>query len=340
MRRRRRLLHTRSRVNRNGSVEPLLELANPVQTLALPVNGRIWTLPLVLSALGIAMCAPASAAAEAPPPGLPGPPPGAAAGFPLPPPPGGAPDAEAPAGPVSIPARASGPGLLTGVTTLRGYTVRLSVACSTAGNVTLSAPSLARGALAQARYRCSRFRAAVRLVLPPSAAREIAKRQSAIADLQFRENTTTERLDVLVVTRPPSASFWTSDYGLRCNRPGYQASLTAPNFSDTTTTTVDVRPWLAWYTGSTGWRWLGTAGVNASRWYRWSATPHGVAEWQEPGGTLTPWTWSPIVVAPGRGTYVVAVFEAIYWYSRPLYVWSYANAGNDPHLPTTYCAYP
>ncbi|MBV9363664.1 MAG: hypothetical protein JOY89_05460 [Solirubrobacterales bacterium] len=281
-----------------------------------------------------------AAAAAALPPGLPGPPPAAGSGFPLPPPPGAAPGSEAGGAPASIPVNVSGPGLLTGTVTLYGNAVTLLIACSTGGNVDLSVPSLGGGALAHARYRCSRRRASIRLSLDTFDARRIARHQQVLAALRFREGGASERLSVTVAARPQAPSYWTSDFGLRCDPSSYRATVLAPNFSDTLSTTIDVRPWLAWYTAATGWRWLGTAGVSASRWYRWTATTTGVAEWQTPTGEVTPWTWSPITVAPGQGVYLVAVFEAIYWYGHPQYVWSYARAGDGPHTLTTYCAYP
>ncbi|MFL5861860.1 MAG: hypothetical protein ACJ780_13945 [Solirubrobacteraceae bacterium] len=224
--------------------------------------------------------------------------------------------------------------------TLQGRAITLRLACSTGGNAVLSVPSIGGGALAHARYRCSRGRASVRLSLDAFGALWIARHRQVLAALTFAEGGSRERLSVTVATRPQPSSYWTSDFGLRCQRPSYQATLLAPNFSDTLSTTIDVRPWLAWYTAATGWRWLGTAGANASRWYRWTATATGVAEWQTPTGGVTPWTWSPISVAAGHGTYLVAVFEAIYWYSHPQYVWSYARAGDGPRSVTTYCAYP
>ena len=111
--------------------------------------------------------------------------------------------------------------------------------------------------------------------------------------------------------------------------------MLAPNFTVTPATTIDVRPWLAWYTAATGWQWLGTDGPDASRWYRWTGTPDGVAEWHTPSGAINPWTWGPISISPGQGTYVIAVLEAVYWYSHPVYVWRFAHS-----YPTSpYCAY-
>ncbi|MGO9749974.1 MAG: hypothetical protein ACLP22_00325 [Solirubrobacteraceae bacterium] len=204
----------------------------------------------------------------------------------------------------------------------------------------MSAPLVASGTLAQARYRCSRRRASILLSLPSDAVRQLTRMGQALAAVKFVQGTTAERLSVTLAVHPQAASYWTSDFGLLCNSPDEQAQLLAPNFSDTVPTTIDVRPWLAWYTDATGWQWLGTAGVNASSWYRWTATSRGVAEWQTPGGEVTPWTWSPISVAPGHGIYVIAVLEAIYWYGHPEYVWSYARSGELPGAITTYCAYP
>ena len=45
--------------------------------------------------------------------------------------------------------------------------------------------------------------------------------------------------------------------------------------------------------------------------------------------------WGPISVSPGQGAYVIAVLEAVYWYSHPVYVWEYAHS-----YPTSpYCAF-
>jgi hypothetical protein len=281
-----------------------------------------------------------AAGAATPPPGLPGPPPGAGSGLPLPPPPGQSPGTEANGPPATIPAGPSGPGLVSGTASLRGTRVTLSIACQAGGRVILSSPSLASGILAQAHYRCSRRRATARLSLRTNLAQRIARMGQALATVQLVQGKTTERLSVVLAARPATASYWTSNFGLRCQRPGYQAQLLAPNFSDTLPTTIDVRPWLAWYTNANGWQWLGTAGPNASRWYRWTATPSGVAEWRTAAGGLTPWTWSPINVTPGHGIYVIAVFEAVYWYSHPQYVWSYARSGEGNGAIATYCAYP
>ena len=294
---------------------------------------------LVCAVIGMGFFAGQAVGSAEAPPGLPGPPPSAGSGFPLPPPPGQAPGVEPAGPPTSIPAEVAGPGLLNGIVTVRGTGVALQIACRAGGRVVLSAPTVANGTLAQARYRCSRSRAVVHLWLQSAAARQIARMGQALAAVRFVQAGMTELLSVTLAVRPQAASYWTSDFGLRCDSANYQAQLLAPNFSDTLPTTIDVRPWLAWYTAATGWQWLGTAGVNASRWDRWTATPSGVAEWQTPGGGVTPWTWSPISVTAGDGIYVIAVFEAIYWYSRPEYVWGYARSGGGGDAITTYCAY-
>ncbi len=312
------------------------------------VNGgsesrAVKALGFALAILACALIAVASTAGPAlaagAPPGLPGPPPGAGSGFPLPPPPGQGPGPAGLGPATTVPNRVSGPGLLSGAVTLRGTRVTLALACSAGGSASVSAPSVANGELASARYRCSRGRASVRLSLPAAAARRITRSGQVLASVTFLQRGVAEHLSLTIAVRPQLASYWTSAFGLRCNRPGYQAQLLAPNFSDTLPTTIDVRPWLAWYTPATGWQWLGTLGPNASRWYRFTATATGVAEWHTTGG-LVPWTWSPISVTPGRGTYVVAVFEAIYWYEHPQYVWSYARSGEGESVVTTYCVYP
>jgi hypothetical protein len=165
---------------------------------------------------------------------------------------------------------------------------------------------------------------------------QITRSGSVLAGVTFKQGAATEQLSVMVGPSPPSPDFWTSAFGLECSSPGSnQAELLAPNFTVTPATTIDVRPWLAWYTTATGWQWLGTEGPNASRWYRWTGTPDGVAEWHTPSGGINPWTWGPVSVSPGNGAYVIAVLEAVYWYSHPVYVWRYAHS--YPSSP--YCGY-
>jgi hypothetical protein len=270
------------------------------------------------------------------PPALPGPPPGAGTGFPLPPPPAQAPSSEPLGPPANIPFAPSGPGLLSGTAGLSGRRVQVRIACQTGGRAVLTLPGVATGTVAPTRYKCAGGRSAVSFSLSKGVASQIARNGSVLAELALKQGGATERLSVMVGPRPPAPQFWTSVFGLECNSPGSgQANLLAPNFTVSPTTTIDVRPWLAWYTPSTGWQWLGPQGPDASRWYRWTGTPNGVAEWHTPSGTINPWTWGPVTVSPGHGTYVVAVLEAIYWYSSPVYVWRYAHS----YPASTYCAF-
>jgi hypothetical protein len=179
----------------------------------------------------------------------------------------------------------------------------------------------------------------VKLSFAKASAQRIARSGTVLARLSLKQGQVTYRLSLAVGASTPITSVWTSFYGLRCGT-GDQAQLQAPNFSsEPTATTIDVRPWLAWYTSKTGWQWLGTAGPGASAWYWWTATPTGVAEWQQ-SGTVTPWTWAPVSITPGHDTYLVAVFEAIYWYGNPTYVWQNARSGPNAQTISTYCAYP
>jgi hypothetical protein len=276
------------------------------------------------------------ASAAAGPPGLPGPPPGAGTGFPLPPAPAQAPLPEASGSPATLPFGTSGPGLLSGSAGLTGRQVKLQIACDAGGGAALTLPALPTAAASQARYTCIRGHATVSFRLDKSAAQQITRSGSVLAAVAFNQGGHTERLSVTVGPRLPAPDFWTSVFGLECGTPtATQAELLAPNFTVTPSTTIDVRPWLAWYTAATGWQWLGTEGPNASRWYRWTGTPDGVAEWHTSSGTVNPWTWGPIAVAPGHGTYVISVLEAIYWYGHPVYVWRYAHS--SPGSP--YCAF-
>ncbi len=270
------------------------------------------------------------------PPSLPGPPPGAGTGFSLPPAPAQPPPPEAPGGPATIPFDPSGPGLLSGSAEPSGRHLKLPIACQAGGRAALSLPGVATGTVAQTRYKCAGGRSTVSFSLDKRVAGQIARSGSVLAGVTFKQGSATEHLSVMVGPSPAAPQFWTSVFGLECSSSGSnQAELLAPNFTVTPATTIDVRPWLAWYTAATGWQWLGTEGPNASRWYRWTGTPDGVAEWHTPSGVITPWTWGPISISPGQGAYVIAVLEAVYWYSHPVYVWQYAHS--YPSSP--YCAY-
>ena len=149
-----------------------------------------------------------------------------------------------------------------------------------------------------------------------------------------------EHFSVTLEARPTPPAYW-SNGGLECSFLGdYEPYSVAPNFTVAPPAIIDVRPWVAWYTPANGWRWLGTSGVNASGWYRWSATPSGVLTWGTPAGALNPWTWGPIHVPAGRQTYAIGVFELIYWYAQPRYVWAYTRSGLNASTPGTYCVFP
>lgn len=270
------------------------------------------------------------------PPSLPGPPPGAGTGFSLPPAPAQPPPPGASGGPATIPFGPSGPGLLSGSAEPNGRRLKLPIACQAGGHAALSLPGVATGTVAQTRYKCAGGRSTVSFSLDKRVAGQIARSGSVLAGVTLKQGSATEHLSVMVGPSPAAPQFWTSAFGLECSSPGSnQAELLAPNFTVTPATTIDVRPWLAWYTAATGWQWLGTEGPNASRWYRWTGTPDGVAEWHTPSGAINPWTWGPISISPGQGAYVIAVLEAVYWYSHPVYVWQYAHS--YPSSP--YCAY-
>jgi hypothetical protein len=275
--------------------------------------------------------------AAGPPSAMPGPPPGAGTGFPLPPPPGQAPAPQASLPATSITDATDGPGLLSGYSSVSGNKLPVTIACQANGTGQLSAGAVA----VKAAYRCSGGRSTIRFTLTKSQSRSIAQSSNLIGALSLTQAGRTVHRSLSLGRSAPAPLFWTSAFGLGCGTgAGQAAELVAPNFSsEPVPTTIDVRPWLAWYTSATGWQWLGARGPDASTWYRWTATPSGVAEWQTPTG-INPWTWGPISVAPGHGTYVVAVLEAVYWYSHPTTVFEYARSEPSPGTAATYCVYP
>ena len=281
-------------------------------------------------------CGSAAAARGTPP--LPGPPPTAGAALPAAPSPGTVPSAGSTGPPASLPSRVSGPGLQSGFIPVRNRKLTLPLACSSSGRVTLTAPAIRSGTLARGRFTCRQRQASAQLTLRPVDARRLNGLKSTIAGVSFGAGAG-GRFSIMLQSRPSPPPYW-SDGGMECSLLGSDTPyLVAPNFTVGPPTIIDVRPWVAWYTAATGWRWLGTTGVNSSSWYRWSDTPAGVQQWFTPTGALNPWTWAPIRVRPGRGLYAVGVFEIVYWYHNSRYLWQYTRSRLGPTSTGTYCAY-
>jgi len=272
-------------------------------------------------------------------PSLPGPPPGAGQGFPAAPPPGTVPVA-GPVGPAaSVPTGFAGPGLRSGLIVVHGGRFNLEIACRTSGRVSLVASTLGSGTLARGGYACRDRQGTAHLSLKRSSAGRLTALKSAVAQVSLGGGSG-EKFSITLMTRPTASPSWTGG-GLQCSILGaYAPYLVAPNFTVTPPAIIDVRPWVAWYTADNGWRWLGTNGPGRSSWYRWSATGSGVSTWMTPTGALNPWTWAPIRVRPNQQTYMVGVFEVIYWYAQPRYVWAYAPSWPSGSAPRTYCTFP
>jgi hypothetical protein len=304
------------------------------------VTSKLALLAGVASALAIAQ--PAGAQAPA---GPPGPPPGNATDLPAPP--GTAPAFVPPGTPAAIPAQPTGPGLLNGsgiALNRANRTFAVSLACQANGSVRISARRLASGTLARAGYRCANGRATARLQLTSKTASRLARRHTVPATARVKQGARSAKLDFTLTAGRQANSpkgFWTDGH-LDCAG----AYLVQPDFTTATPTTVSTRGWVAWYTAPGGWHWLGTNGESAGRWDTWTTTVSGVAQFH-PNGTPTPnpWTWGPIAVTPGSGTYAVGVYEIVYWVGgHPDHQWQYVNAGTTGAAAagggSLYCVYP
>jgi hypothetical protein len=239
----------------------------------------------------------------------------------------------------TIPTHVSGPGLLSGTARVHGRNYSVAIACQKSGYVSLTAAALAGGIVSRGGYLCVNRRAVANLSLSQASARALSRLGSTLADLSLVQGGTTEHLSVTLETHATGSSYW-SDGGMECGLLGpYEPYVVSPNFRASPGVVVDVRPWIAWYTAADGWRWLGTAGVNASLWYQWTATPSGIQEWATPAGAINPWTWAPVYAHPGQHTYAISVFELVYLYKTPTYVWKYGPSVNAANRVETYCAY-
>jgi hypothetical protein len=283
---------------------------------------------------------PPAAGATGAPLGLPGPPPAAGTNYPAPPAPGVVPPAGAAGSPASVPAKLGGPGLLTGVIRAHGRQVTLAIACSGNGRATLSAAALGSGTLARGAYTCTRHRASAQLRLSGPAAHELGRLESTLGHVKLGGGGATTQYAITLESRATAFPRW-SDGGLVCSFYGPDSPMvSAPNFTVQPPAIIDIRPWVAFYTAADGWRWLGTAGLNQSLWYRGTATSTGVTQWRTLGGALNRWTWAPITVRSGSDTYAIGVFEVVYWYTHMRYVWEYTSSLMSSGASPTYCSYP
>jgi hypothetical protein len=278
------------------------------------------------------------------PPGPPGPPPGN--GTDLPASPGTAFAFVPPGAPAAIPDQ-SGPGLLSGKPVAldrRRRTLKLELACQGNGTVRLRAARIAATDLARDRYRCANGRATARLKVSTRIAKRVARRRTVAATGIVRQGASDSRVyfDLTAGRRAQQAKgFWTDGH-LQC-APSY---LVEPDFTTNTPLPISTRGWIAWYSPTSGWHWLGSDGENAGRWNQWTASVNGVQQFHPNGAPVpVPWTLGPVSVPAGRGIYTVGVYEIVYWVGgRPDYQWQYVNAGPTGAIAagsaTQYCVHP
>jgi hypothetical protein len=222
---------------------------------------------------------------------------------------------------------------------VRGRRLTLALACTKGGPVSLTASKLGSGIVARGAFSCRNRHGSAQLSLRAAAAARLTGLKSTLAQVNLAA-ANAENFSVMLQTSPTPPTYW-SNGGLECSLLGsYEPYLVAPNFTVTPPAIIDVRPWVAWYTPASGWRWLGTTGASHSDWYRWSAAPSGVLSWLSPAGALNPWTWAPIHVPAGRHTYAIGVFELIYWYAHPRYLWAYTRSHLNANDLRTYCVFP
>jgi hypothetical protein len=296
-----------------------------------------------------ATAVPAAAAAQAPAP--PGPPPGN--GGDLPAPPGTAPAFVPPGTPAAVPSGATGPGLIgSGDVAFNRAKRTFSVpfACQAGGRITVSARAASNGPIARAPYKCSGGRASAALSVSGKIGKRLAKLQTVAATAAVTQSNKATRMSLTLHAgggaAASTAGFWTDGH-LQCtdSAGAPNAYLVEPDFTTATPTTISTRGWIAWYLPAGGWHWLGVGGENAGRWDTWSAASGGITQFH-PGGAVqpSPWTWGPVTIPTGEGTFAVGVYEVVYWVGgHPQHRWQYVNAGTTGAAAagggTLYCAY-
>ena len=252
----------------------------------------------------------------------------------------------------SIDGSGAGPGLLDGTGAVFKRATRsfsVPIVCHANGRATATMRRLSKRVVATASYRCNTGRATLRFTVAAKIAAGIMRNRVVVTNIAVRQGPVRATLALSVRTRTLAApGFWT-DGNLQCTPVGSTeplAYLAAPDFTATVPTPISTRGWVAWFTETGGWHWLGADGENAGRWQTWTATPTGVVQFH-PGGTPNPvpWTFGPIVIPGGQGVTTVGVYEVVYWVSgKPEYSWQYVNAGSTGAVAagggTHFCLYP
>jgi hypothetical protein len=307
--------------------------------LVCPARRLTVTLAGIAVVAVVASASASAATATGAPVGLPGPPPLAMTQYPTPPVPGTVPLAGPAGPPATVPTKLGGPALLSGVVRANGRQLTLQIACSGNGTATVSAAAIAKGTLARGAYTCKNRSASTQLTLSKAAAHELGLLKSTLGHVTLGKGKSAAHDAITLSSGPVAAPRW-SDGGLVCSMYGPNTSLlSAPNFTVNPPAVIDIRPWIAFYTAANGWRWLGTAGLNQSDWYRGTDTPTGVMQWRTPAGALNRFTWAPISFHGGSNTYAIGVFEVVYWYTHMRYVWEYTSSLMGSGAKTTYCSY-
>ncbi|MDX6726275.1 MAG: hypothetical protein QOK49_1080 [Baekduia sp.] len=296
-------------------------------------GGRQLRAALALSLL-VTVAGPVAGAAAQAPVGPPGPPPGN--GTDLPAPPGTAPTFVPAGTPGAVPAGTTGPGLLRNeaVSLNRAKrTFSVTLACQQSGSVRVTARAVRKTPLSKAGYRCAANRGTAQLRVSSKVAKALARRRSVAATATIAQAGRSSKVYFTLRSGAGSTEtkgFWTDGH-LQCNDSsgGPQGYLVEPDFTTASPTPVSTRGWVAWYTATGGWHWLGVGGENAGRWDTWTASVTGISQFH-PDGAMTPvpWTWGPIAMPAGQGVSAIGVYEIVYWVGgKPDYQWQYVNAG-------------
>jgi hypothetical protein len=309
-------------------------------------------LPVVatlLALLVLAVWSPGGAWAQAPT-APPGPPPGNGGDLPVAP--GTAPSFVPPGSPGAIPGATTGPGLLGNAPvnlnrSRRTFSVPL--ACQQSGTARVTAKVVSKGPLARTSYACAANRATARLKVSAKVAKQLVRRKVAAATLTVTQAGRASKLYFQLragSSAKATTGFWTDGH-LQCTdgAGAPQAYLVEPDFTTATPTPVSTRGWVAWYTATGGWHWLGVNGEGAGRWNNWTATVSGIVQFHPNGQpTPVPLTQGPIAVPAAQGVTTVGVYEIVYWVGgKPDYQWQYVNAGTTGAAAAgagnLYCSY-
>jgi hypothetical protein len=195
----------------------------------------------------------------------------------------------------------TGPKLTTRSATLdKNGRFNISVRCTDGGSFVVTALRLGVRPIATGAYKCVGGKARPILRLNRKQAGKVGNGMQVTVAFQGGSTGTFVLRRARGIATKSDAGYWGDGYGLCGPGGSHYLHSVMPNLASGTrgSYTYYIKPWVQYWSKSTGWRWQGFSGENNSPFMKRTATPTGTAEYysSEPGiggsvSRLDRWSW-------------------------------------------------